>query len=567
MRRNLPLALSVPAIVLVLGCTAIPAAAAMPTTPVPTPVNSHDPPVSKAQGPQPLGHAVGDAGAAVGDLQVLPGLVNTDTILPGFGDKLPKKPVLEGGIGLSSAQANSEAYLSYEKAIAESSPVGGSVGGNSPKLPGSLSQTALPDNKKAVHGGLKLPHNPLLNVGLLEGSAHARYSKKLGPCVKPLSDASTKLAGLSAGDLDLPNLKDNPLSQVLNPSKLKQLPSKVQKTLEKAPGKGGVNGAKALAALTPKANQDDSKQAKSKSGGISLISVPKVSKSHSRVNLVGMKGSKNKAVKSTSTFDLADVTVFKGLGPLETKIKVASQPKLTALSTGKKSTSKVHYSAPALEVDPPFGGPPIKVDARHPFKTPIALPLPGATKNSGLMKEFNERFGKSLADLQGLPIVGDMAKFLQQKGGSSSGFSLNLGLIKLSIGDLQQKGQVQKKGKDKAPFSGFQQGATANMMKLDILPTDMLKLKDAPKALASLTFGKQVARAYAPTGGVKCGTTSPGTSGKGKPKPQGKAKPKLAYTSGAYHTIPLFWTGTGLLLAGAVLIAALPTRRRRAGKR
>ncbi len=562
MRGRLPRALSVPAVVLVCSLTALPAAAdvSIPTTPVPHPVDPGDPPVVGTQGPQPLGHAVGDAGSAVGDLQVLPGLVDTTTIMPGMGDQLPKQPLLEGGLGTSSAQVNSEAYLNYERSIAESSPLGFAFGGNSPRLPGALSQTALPDNPQAVHGGLQLPKNPLLNVGLLQGSANARYSPTLGPCTDgPISDSSTSVANLSAVNLNLPG-SSGPLSDVLNPGKLAALPDQVRKAVSTDPAKGGIDPKQALSALTPKASQGN--QLEQGDSGISLISAPNLISSRSQVKLVDMPGTKNKAVRSATTFQFADVTLFKGL-PIQTQIKVASQPKLTVTSTGKKDTSKVEYTAPMLEVHLPFL-PPIKVDARHPFQAPLSLPLPSLIPPN-VKQEFTQKFGMNLDEMRNVPVLGEAAKFLDDKGGN--GFSLDLGLLRLKVGDFKQNGQAQTKGKGGAPFSGYQLGASANMASLDILPLDLLKLKDGPKSLATATLGKQVARAYAPTNGVECGTTNPG-GGAAKPSGGVPAKPKpqakqLAYTNGAYESVPLFWTGTGLLLAGAVLMAALPRRRAR----
>jgi hypothetical protein len=41
---------------------------------------------------------------------------------------------------------------------------------------------------------------------------------------------------------------------------------------------------------------------------------------------------------------------------------------------------------------------------------------------------------------------------------------------------------------------------------------------------------------------------------------------KLAYTSGAYDAVPIFWLGTGLLMAGVVLVASLPQNQRRPRK-
>lgn len=560
MRGRLPRVLSVPAIALVFSLTALPAAAdvAIPTTPVPGPVNPNDPPVV-GPGPRPLGHAVGDAGAAVGDLQVLPGLVDTSTIMPGMEKQLPKQPLLEGGLGLSSAQANSEAYLDYEKAIAESSPLGGAIGGNSPRLPGALSQTALPDNPQPTQGGLKLPDNPLLNVGAMQGSVNARYSRELGPCTgAPISDAATSVANLSAGNLHIPE-NSGPLSSVLNPDKLAAMPDQVRQAVSTDPAKGGIGAKQVLAALTPDQQKQQSKDA---GPGISLLSVPNAISSRSQMKLTDMPGTKNKAVTSTSTLQFGDITLFRGL-PIQTKIKVASQPTLRAVSTGDAKTSKVDYSAPALVIEPPLL-PPIKIDAAHPFQMPLALPLPGLMPQN-LKQEFTSKFGMDLDKMRGTPVLGEAAKFLNNQG--DKGFTLNLGLLRIKVGDLKQTGQNQTKGKGGAPFSGYQLGATANMLQLDLLPTDMLKLNQGPQSLASVHFGKQVARAYAPTGGVRCGTTNPATGGAAPkpnasppagPKPQAK---QLAYTNGAYEAVPLFWSGTGLLLAGAVLLAALPRRR------
>jgi hypothetical protein len=565
MRRRLPIAMALPATALVLGTMAMPAvAASIPTTPVPGPVSPGQPPASAPNGPQPLGHAVGDAAAAVGDLQVLPGLVDTASILP-MPPGSPKQPLIEGGIGLSSAQVNSEAYLNYERSVAESSPVGGAVGGNAPSLPGALRQTALPDNPDPTTGGLDAPKNPLLNAGLLDGSVHARWSDELGPCVGTISDASTSVASLSVLNLGSATGLDKlgALGSALNPAALSDLGAKAQDAVKTKSSNGGVNPANVVGMLQPKVN---SAPAKADDGGPSLLNVPNTISSRSTVKLVDIPGSENKAVKSVSTFQFADATLFKGT-PFPIKIKVASQPTLTAISTGKKSTSSIKYKAPALEIDLPGGAPPIKIDARNPTANiPMSLPLPGAPADVA---------GKALKPLSGVPVFGDVAKKLQSasddKGGN--GFSLDLGVLKLGVGQLDQTGQVQHKGEDGAPFSGYQLGGSANMFDLQILPLPKtLKVPNGlptPSSVARVSFGKQVARAYAPTNGVECGTTQPAsTPANHTPKPQAKAKPPLAYTDAAYQTVPLFWTGTGLLLAGAVLVAALPGRRvRKAGTR
>lgn len=102
------------------------------------------------------------------------------------------------------------------------------------------------------------------------------------------------------------------------------------------------------------------------------------------------------------------------------------------------------------------------------------------------------------------------------------------------------------------------------MFDLQVLPTTKLKEllgdngKDLPSSLAQISLGEQIARAYAPEGGVECGTEQAPPGG----GEQSKSPPKnLAYTSGAYNTVPMFWTGTGLLLLGVILVAAIPRRR------
>ena len=126
MRRRLPRSAALPAAAALLLLSAAPAYAdpTYPTTPIPQPAHPGQAPISAPIGPQPLGQAVGDAGTALGIIRLLPNAVPTNTILPGFGQTLPKQSALEAGMGLSSASANSDAYLSYEKAIAQASPFG-----------------------------------------------------------------------------------------------------------------------------------------------------------------------------------------------------------------------------------------------------------------------------------------------------------------------------------------------------------------------------------------------------------------------------------------------------------
>lgn len=443
MRRSL----SVPLAGLLLALVAAPALAQPPTTPVPGPRDPNQPPASAPNGPQPLAHAVGDAGTGLTVVRLGPQGVPTNTILPGLGDQLPKQSITELGLGLASAQVNTEAYLSTERVVTQANPFGFAVAGRSPQSPGTLVQTAIPDNPEPTSGGLPIPETPLGKLRVLNGSVHARWDEKLGPCITPLATARTSLAGLEV---------------------LSALPAEVP-----LPSK-------------------------------SLISIPDTFEAHSNVRLVDLPGSKNKAVESTSTMRAVSVEIAGGV-----KIDVVTPPTLTATATGDEKTSKITYTAPVLKVSQ-NGKELGTLDAAHP-----ALDIP---------------------------------------------LLLDLAVIRLQVAGLNEK----KASFTGNGFSGFQLGATARMLDVQLLPTDKLKLPNLPAALAQVSLGEQIVRAAAPQGGVICGTAQPPQTnepGGGAAPPQQKAPP-LAYTNAAYQSIPLFWTGTGLLLAGVVLVAALPVRGR-----
>jgi hypothetical protein len=531
--------MALPLTAAILLLTAGPALAqtTIPTTPIPQPANPGQAPISSPSQPQPLGHAVGDAGSALGVVRLLPQAVPTSAILPGVSDQIPQQSVLEAGMGLSSAQANSEAYLTYERAIAQSSPFGLSIAGNAPQLPGSLVQTASPDNAQPITGGLNFPSNPLLNVGLLNGSAHARWSDTLGPCVDTIADSSTSVASLSLLNV-IPSLGSLPLNGL-------KLPAGT--SLEK-----GLNPSDPLAALGGLLSGGGQTSA---NGSGSLVSLPNTLSSRSVVKLVDIPGSKNKAVESTSTLQAASINILKDT-PLGLTINVVSQPTLKVTSTGDKATSKVSYTAPVLQI---MRGDQIlyTLDATNPTKDiPIGLPL------QGLLGAL----GKGTDALKNVPVVGGLAELasgaLAPVTDAAKGFVLDLGVLRLSIAGLDQNATAMTD-----PFKGYQLGASARLFDLQLLPTAGLKnilpadvAKNLPSSLAQISLGEQVARAYAPTGGVQCGTAPvPPAGGQ---QPQGPTK-NLAYTSGAYDAVPLFWTGTGLLLAGVVLVAAMPGRRRK----
>lgn len=442
MRRSL----SVPLAGLLLALAAAPALGQPPTTPVPGPRDPNQPPASAPNGPQSLAHAVGDAGTGLSVIRLGPQGVPTNTILPGFSDQLPKQSVTEFGLGLASAQVNTEAFLSTERVVTQASPFGFAVAGRSPQSPGTLVQTAIPDNPQPANGGLPIPETPLGKLRLLNGSVQARWDEKLGPCVSPLATARTSLAGLEV---------------------LSALPAEVP-----LPSK-------------------------------SLISIPDTFEASSNVRLVDLPGSANKAVESTSTMRAVSVEIAGGI-----KIDVASPPTLTATATGDEKTSKITYTAPVLKVSQ-NGKDLGTLDAAHP-----ALDVP---------------------------------------------LLLDLVVIKLQIAGLTEK----KAGFSGSGFSGFQLGATARMLDVQLLPTDKLKLPNLPAALAQISLGEQIVRAAAPQGGVVCGTAQPPQENPGGgAAPPPRKTPPLAYTNAAYQSIPLFWLGTGLLLAGVVLVAALPVRGR-----
>ncbi|MCU1684945.1 MAG: hypothetical protein JWQ81_5684 [Amycolatopsis sp.] len=542
MRGSLSRTMAVPVTAAILLLSAGPALAqtTIPTTPIPQPANPGQAPISSPSQPQPLGHAVGDAGSALGVVRLLPQAVPTSAILPGVSDTIPKQSVLEAGMGLSSAQANSEAYLAYEKSIAQSSPFGLSIAGNAPQTPGSLVQTALPDNPQPITGGLNFPSNPLLNVGLLNGSAHARWSETLGPCVGTIADSSTSVASLSLLNV-IPSLGSLPLNGL-------NLPTGT--SLEK--GMSPTDPLSALGGLLSGGGQANA------NGMGSLVSLPNTLSSRSVVKLVDIPGSKNKAVESTSTLQAAGINILKDT-PLGLTINVASQPTLKVTSTGDKATSKVEYTAPVLQI---MRGSDIlyTLDASNPTKDiPIGLPL------QGLLGAL----GKGGDALKNVPVVGGLAELasgaLAPVTDAAKGFVLDLGVLRLSIAGLDQNATAMT-----TPFKGYQLGASARLFDLQLLPTVGLKnilpaevAKNLPSSLAQISLGEQIARAYAPAGGVQCGTTAV-TPPVNAPPPG--APKNLAYTSGAYDAVPMFWTGTGLLLVGVVLVAAMPGRRRKTAK-
>jgi hypothetical protein len=443
-----------------------------------------------------------------------------------------QKPV-ELGLGLANASANSEAGFSFDRSVAQAAPGGLTVQGQSPQTPGTLAQTAPPDNPQPVTGGLTLPStplDPLVKGGLLNGSVHARWSDTLGPCVGTISDASTELASLAVlnaipslpsvndltGRFDAPSLDANADNAIVDGLKKLAGPLSTLGGVLSGPGRTGATG--------------------------SLVSLPNTLSAHSTVQLVDLPGSANKAVRSTSTMRVASVKLLAGT-PFEVSVNVVSQPTLEVTSTGEAATSTVAYTAPVLDVVQ--GGRSLgRLDAANPkLDLPIGIPLPASPAQAGPGN---------------LPIIGDLLANGQPVADAvSHGLQkLDLGVIRLSIAQLNQKSQQMT-----TPFNGFQLAATARLLDLQVLPTAALGLANLPSALAQVTLGEQVARAYAPTGGVVCTTPAGMPAQPPAPMPKGKLPGNLAHTSVTqYQTIPLFWAGTAMLMVGVVMAAAFPRR-------
>jgi hypothetical protein len=492
----------------------------------------------------PTGRAVGDAGTVLGIARALPHAVPTESDLPGAGEQLPKQSMLEGGFGIATAQVNSESYLTYERAIAQASPGGVALRGHAPQSPGAIAQTALPDNPRPTSAGFASPGNPLLTVHGLDGRVHARWSRTQGPCVDGhIADAAT-----SADSLSLVNN----VPALPAPGRLARAGDALRQALDSLPGPLSRLGGLLSGGDRPK---DD--------GSGSLLSTPNTLATRSVVRLTGLPGTERKAVESTSTLRSGDLRVLDG-SPLGFTLKVVSQPTLRVTSTGNPDTSTVDYTAPVLAAERD-GKTLFQLDAAHPTEDiPIGIPLPGLRTVPGF------------AGVADVPVVGGAATLsdggIKRLTDQARRHVLDLAVLRLTTAGLDKNGMRLQQ-----PFPGYQLGATAHLLDVRLLPTQALKdalptdmAEQLPSALAHVSLGEQVARGYAPTGGVACGSTTPPSSGGGQHRAGGAAGGtgtplRLAQTSAAYSTVPLFWTGTGMLLLGVILVVGFPRRGRADG--
>ncbi|WP_026455027.1 hypothetical protein, partial [Saccharomonospora iraqiensis] len=528
MRRRLPRALAAPVTVAVLVLSAAPAAGqTVPTTPEPEPVEEGQPPFSDP--PTPEGRAIGKAGTALGMLRLAPEAVPAEASMPGVEESLPDQSALEGGFGLSRAEANSESYLTYERAIAEASPFGLAVGGHAPTVPGAVSQTALPDNEDPVSTGFEAPDNPLVGISGLNGSAHARWSPTTGPCVGTIADSSTSAAHLSLVDA-IPTMPDtHRLSDADDGGDTGALGGDDGALGDGALGDGALGGDGAPgedgvpgedSASGEDDGQDDGDRARAAlselpgplahlggllSGGGddtdgtgSLISAPQTLSTRSVVRLTDIPGSDRKAVESISTMRAARLEILKGT-PLGLTVRVADQPTLRVVSTGDPDTSTVEYTAPVLAFERD-GETLFELDAANPTRDiPLGIPLPGLTDVPGFEQ------------VRDAPVLGGVAELvgggLKELTDRASEHVLDLGVLRVSVAGLDERA-----GRVTEPFTGHHVSAAARMLDLRVLPTDGLRealppeqAERLPSSLAQVSLGEQKATAFAPEGGVECG--------------------------------------------------------------
>ncbi|MFD0920858.1 hypothetical protein ACFQ16_13985 [Saccharopolyspora rosea] len=304
----------------------------------------------------------------------------------------------------------------------------------------------------------------------------------------------------------------SPADQVVHPSAMtgsaqarwdEQLGPCVQPIADARMSLGGVSAVNAL----PSTAGDDALQrlgglldgkAPTTDGRGSLLHVPDAIQAHSTVRLADVPGQHGKAVQATSSMQVAGVRLFAGT-PQEVRIDVVSAPRLTATATGDPGSSTVDYQAPVLRVS---------------------------------------RGGRVLGTLDAANRQLDVPNVL------------DLGVLRLSAGEL------------KKDVVGTEVRAGSELFDLQVLRGHPIGV---PTSLVQVSFGEQVARASAPQGGVVCGgSAAPGPAPAAPPAagPARQVTEPLALTSGAYYAVPLFWTGTGLLVLGSILVAALPRRRR-----
>ena len=144
---------------------------------------------------------------------------------------------------------------------------------------------------------------------------------------------------------------------------------------------------------------------------------------------------------------------------------------------------------------------------------------------------------------------------------------LDIGVLRRSIAELDEKAQTVRE-----PFDGHQVSAVARLLDVRVLPTDRLRICcPEPRFEAAVGVGPDLGggterERVRPQGRVDCseplGLAQPPTETP-QPDERSDVPGRLAQTNAAYSAVPLFWSGTVMLLVGVVLVAALPNRKNR----
>jgi hypothetical protein len=452
--------------------------------------------------------AAADAGAALFTVRALPG-----ASLPG----VTGTGLLTGAIATTVVTADSTKPAG-QQSTATAAPFALTLAGQSPTPPTTASQTASPDHATPTTTGFTIPAQlaPLLSGGVLQGSAQARYSDTVGFCVDPISTATTSLANLSAVNV-LPALS-LPTTGTGDPTAA--LGSLTGLLTGAQSGFGGLAGL-----LTGQS-----------SGTTSVVKVPDTASATSTTKLVDVAGQAGKGIQASSGVQLGNIQLLPGT-PLGVTVNVIKAPTLTATSTGDPATSGVTYTAPVVEITQADGTVIQKL---------AAVDDPSTTADE---TQFS-------IPLQ-IPVLGSA---VDQATGAIR--NLDLGLLTVKYGQFTE-----------APANGASVGGSASLLDVAVLPTttltsllgSALPAGTVPDSLLQLGVGEQTARASVGAGGIDCSTPAPPAAVTPPPAPgapQASGPPPLAYTSGAYSAIPLMWTGSALLILGALIVAALPRRRR-----
>lgn len=492
-----------------------------------------------AQPEFPAGAAFGDAGTAVGMMRLLAGSVPPETIVPELVGLVSGSTSFEAGFGLSNAQTNATASLPFERSIAQASPYGAALSTGAQPAPGGLIQTAAPDNADGLSGVIEpppnTPVNPLVSVGEMRGTVHARWSADNGPCRGKLAESGVEIDRYAAG-FAVPTLPDIPFADL--PLRGKK---KLSKDLRLPGGLGTVGG---LLAGKPAAG-----------GEGSLVTLPDGMTTRATISADPAKA-KKKAVTASSSVDIARLIFLHG-SPLAMTATVKRKPSLTVVATGDEKTSDIKNTSATIIVKRGKENL-FTLDAKHPRQdVPIGVPTAQFFKLAGAKEFARDQL-----------VMGGVAV---KKGGRpvrlvapARNAVADLFVLRLSVGGLDTRSSELT-----TPFAGSRHDATARLLDVQLIATKALAAAlgtpvegqgalpyRTPSTLAQYSVGELVARAAAPRHGVRCGEPGSAVGAEQSGAPSG-----IQSTTTAAAGVPLLWTGALLLLAGVVLLTIFAPRR------